>query len=148
MRRRCTLWIVGLAVCGSALCMARASQARRRDLDLLLDAIATAESQNNAKAVGDGGQAFGPYQIHRAYWSDGTRFLRVDWGYEDARDPLKAREVVRAYLLHYGEGKGLIDLARIHNGGPQGDCKASTLPYARKIARLIDENTACCSTPR
>ena len=40
---------------------------------------------------------------------------------------------MKAYLLHYGKGKSLIEKARIHNGGPCGDKKKATVCYARKI---------------
>jgi soluble lytic murein transglycosylase-like protein len=108
------------------------------DMEALLDAIAQVESRSEPNAVGDHGRAAGVYQIHQAYWEDGTRILGVDWRYRDARDPEKARQVVRAYLSHYGKGKSLIDLARIHNGGPQGDEKKATLAYAHKVAAVLE----------
>jgi hypothetical protein len=73
-------------------------------IDLLLDAIAQVESHNDPGAKGDGGKASGIYQIHRAYWADGTKFLGVDWDYAQVADQAKAREVVRAYLRRYGAG--------------------------------------------
>jgi len=108
------------------------------DLSSLLDAIAIVESNNDAAAVGDGGRAVGVYQIHRAYWRDGTRILKVDWDYRCAFDSQKARRVVEAYLLHYGQGLGIIELARIHNGGPDGHRQECTLPYAEKIKKLLE----------
>ena len=108
------------------------------ELSRLLDAIATVESNNDAAAVGDGGRAAGVYQIHRAYWRDGTRILKVDWDYRCAFDSQKARRVVEAYLLHYGQGLGIIELARIHNGGPDGHRQECTLPYAEKIKKLLE----------
>jgi hypothetical protein len=107
-------------------------------MDRLLDAIALVESRNQSTVTGDNGRAVGTYQIHPAYWTEGTRILGVHWAYRDARDPEKARQVVRAYLCHYGNGRSLLDLARIHNGGPKGYEKAATLTYARKIARVLD----------
>ena len=107
-------------------------------MDRLLDAIAMVESHNQPTATGDGGRAVGMYQIHRAYWMEGTRILGVDWAYYDARDPEKARQVVRAYLCHYGQGRSLLDLARIHNGGPRGWEKAATLTYAYKIKQILN----------
>ena len=115
---------------------ARASDEDR--IDRLLDAIACVESNHNSRAIGDGGRALGTYQIHKRYWKDGTRFLGVDWSYDQAQDPAKARQVVRAYLLHYGKGKTLLQKARIHNGGPRGHRKQATLKYARKIAVLLE----------
>jgi len=109
-------------------------------MDLLLDAIAKVESRGNPASVGDSGRAAGTYQIHRPYWADGTRILGVDWNYRDARDPQKARQVVRAYLSHYGKGKALLEMARIHNGGPKGDQKEATLVYARKVEQILDDD--------
>jgi hypothetical protein len=83
------------------------------------------------------GRAVGVYQIHRSYWVDATKILRVDWDYGDARNPCKARQVVQAYLRHYGRGKTPIEMARIHNGGPRGHRKAATLAYARKIEQVL-----------
>ncbi len=106
-------------------------------MDRLLDAIAHVESRNDPNAVGDSGRARGVYQIHRLYWQDGTRLLGVTWSYDDAVDPVKARQVVRAYLRHYGRDRDLLDLARIHNGGPSGHKKAATRPYADKIEAVL-----------
>jgi hypothetical protein len=109
------------------------------EMERLLDAIASVESNGNARAVGDKGRAIGAYQIHKRYWKDGTRFLGVNWSYELARDPAKARRVVKAYLLRYGKGKTLLQMARIHNGGPRGHRKRATLKYARRIALVLKE---------
>lgn len=109
-------------------------------IDWLLDAIARVESNRNARAIGDSGRAIGSYQIHKRYWKDGTRFLGVDWSYAQARDPAKARQVVRAYLLHYGKDKTLLQKARIHNGGPRGHRKKCTLKYARRIAQFLERS--------
>lgn len=107
-------------------------------IERLLDAIAQVESRSNRNAVGDGGRAIGVYQIHRRYWQDGTRILGMDWPYEDAANPAKARQVVRAYLRHYGKDRSLLDMARIHNGGPNGHKKESTQDYAKKISAVMD----------
>jgi hypothetical protein len=116
-------------------------------MDRLLDAIAVVESGDNPAAVGDHGRALGPYQIHRAYWAEGTELLGVAWEYRDARDPQKSRQVVRAYLSHYGRGKTLLDMARIHNGGPRGYEKAATLGYARKIEQVLSEEESGSGRP-
>jgi hypothetical protein len=141
VRQSCIFLAIGLCAWGLGTCDVRAGTPKTSDLDLLLDAIEIVESQDDLRTFGDGGRAIGPYQIHRAYWQDGTRILGVDWTYEHARDATKAREVVRAYLVYYGKGKSLIDLARIHNGGPDGDRKTSTLPYASKIAKVLAAQT-------
>ena len=128
-----------LAVGWSVLLMPRTAAVPQEDpMDRLLDAIAMVESRYNPAAVGDHGRALGAYQIHRSYWAEGTELLGVTWKYRDARDPQKARQVVRAYLSYYGRGKTLLDMARIHNGGPKGYAKAATLPYARKIEQVLN----------
>ncbi len=126
----------------AGLCLLMTTQAApaadKNDLEFLLDAIAHVESNNNPDAVGDNGRALGAYQIHRRYWQDGTRILGVEWKYREARDPHKARQIVRAYLRHYGKGKGLLDMARIHNGGPNGHKKKATLVYSRKVETVLE----------
>lgn len=116
-----------------------ASASQNDPMERLLDAIAVVESRENPGAMGDQGRAVGVYQIHRPYWAEGTEILGVNWAYADARDPQKARQVVRAYLSHYGRGKTLLDMARIHNGGPKGYEKRATLAYARKVEQVLEE---------
>lgn len=105
--------------------------------DGVIGAILAVESGGDCNAVGDGGLAIGPYQIHRGYWQDATRFLGVDWPYSDARDPVKASRAVRAYTSHYAAYYRRPwtpeTIARIHNGGPTGWKKASTLTYWSRI---------------
>ncbi len=132
------------AVAAAIWLLAPAGAARAAEVDpmeRLLDAIAQVESRSDPNAVGDGGRAIGVYQIHRPYWQDGTRILGVDWAYRDAADPVKARQVVRAYLRHYGRDRGLLEMARIHNGGPKGHEKKSTRDYARKIEAILSGQT-------
>ena len=111
-------------------------------LERTLNAICAVESKNGRDTHdGDGGAAIGPYQIHRAYWVDGTLFLGVRWPYSDARDPAKARMVVRAYLEHYQRGSGYPATpetwARLHNGGPDGPRKATTRGYWYKVSEWL-----------
>jgi len=132
-------WYTAMALCLCLVVTQQVAGAADNDrMDKLLDAIARVESRNNPAAVGDGGRAVGVYQIHRSYWAKGTEILGVSWDYRDARDPQKARQVVRAYLSYYGRGKTLLDMARIHNGGPRGYVKAATLSYARKIEQVLN----------
>lgn len=111
-------------------------------LERTLDAICMVESSGGRDTRdGDGGRAIGPYQIHRAYWADGTRFLKVSWPYSDARDPVKARRVVRAYVTQYQRAGGYPPTpevwARLHNGGPRGPEKTSTLPYWLRVQTFL-----------
>ena len=117
-----------------------ASVALAQPSENLLDAIEQVESSGMGANTpdGDGGKAIGPFQIHRAYWRDAVEFDRTIGGkYEDCRKPEYARKVVRAYLSRYGKGKSAKELARIHNGGPKGHRKASTLPYWEKVDEIL-----------
>ncbi len=89
------------------------------DINRLLPALAYVESGNNPKAVGDGGDAIGIYQIHRAYWQDAVDFDKTLGGsYNDCFNPEYAERVVRAYLKRYAPTNATVEqLARIHNGG-------------------------------
>jgi hypothetical protein len=82
---------------------------------------------------GDNGAALGPLQIHRAYWQDSG----VPGTYSQCADLAYSRRVVTAYLKRYAKSAwdaGRVDvLARVHNGGPSGHRKQSTLAYSRKV---------------
>ena len=95
----------------------------------LLDAIATVESNNDDKAIGDKGRAIGRFQIWKTYVDEVNRICRLKkngktFSYEDRKDTVKSREMVRIYLEFWGRqyerntGKKatLEVLAKIHNG--------------------------------
>ena len=86
--------------------------------------------------IGDGGRALGPLQIHRGYHAD----ARIGGDYSRCADLDYSRRVVSAYLQRYAPqawaSGDVKTLARIHNGGPRGDKKSTTLGYAAKVARL------------
>jgi len=117
------------------------------DMDQLLKAIATVESNNNDSAVGDCGKAIGRYQIWESYVSDVNRFAKTTFTWEDAKDPKKAKVIVTLYLNHYGKrytkltGKPVTPkvLSRIHNGGPNGFRKSVTLKYWDKVKEQYHE---------
>lgn len=104
----------------------------------ILDAIRAVETGGHpdpANAIGDAGRALGPYQIHRAYWTDATErdpALRA-LGYQSVRDQAVAERVVLAYLTRYAPTWDIRTVARIHNGGPRGHTKAATVRYADRV---------------
>jgi hypothetical protein len=109
----------------------------RPSIDAILDALQAIESGGCADggrgATGDGGRAIGPFQIHAAYFRDSG----VEGRYQDCRDAEFSRRVVLAYwkrwcpeALERGDAEVL---ARVHNGGPRGASKRSTLVYWRKV---------------
>lgn len=118
----------------------------RWSVDEILDALRTVETGGEKRggrhAVGDGGAAIGPYQIHRAYWTD----AKLPGRYEDCRDPRYARSVVLAYWKRYcADALARCDaetLARTHNGGPRGSTRAGTIGFWKKVERALVENRA------
>jgi len=107
--------------------------------DDLLDAIEWVESKGDPWSVGDGGDAVGAYQIHKIYIDDVNRLAKSRIGYfeySDRSDKDKSREMVKIYLKHYGGT--LEEMARKHNGGPQGHKKESTKPYWLKVKARME----------
>lgn len=111
----------------------------------LLDAIEFVESNANPSAVGDGGKSIGSFQITKAYVDDVNRIYNKRYTHKDRHDRQKSRQMTILYLLHYGrlyerETKKEATyeiLSRIHNGGPRGMYKDSTLPYWFKVKNRI-----------
>jgi hypothetical protein len=124
------------------VCQAATTDPREAVFLRTAKAIMQVESGGDPQAVGDGGKAIGPYQIHRDYWADGTRFLGVTWPYEQARDPVKSLAVVRAYTRHYARVHRQPwtpeTIARIHNGGARGPEKKATEKYWLKCRKVLD----------
>lgn len=86
---------------------------------------------------GDGGRALGPFQIHYAYWADSG----LPGKYEDCADYRYALKVVTTVLNKYApkavERQDFKTLARVHNGGPAGHRRKSTLVYWNRIQRYL-----------
>ncbi len=110
---------------------------RRAPSAALYAAIRTVESGGNDRAIGDGGRAKGPYQIHRGYWRDGCEFGKVRWSYDKhVWDRAKCQQVVAWYWQRYGASTDE-ERARMHNGGPRGHEKAATLGYWLKVEAAL-----------
>jgi hypothetical protein len=107
------------------------------NLTNLISALIIVESSGRDNAVGDGGRALGPLQIHRAVVVDVNRFTGSSYRWESMTNRAQARAVCEAYLRHYGKGCTTEQLARRWNGGPQGDRKSATLPYWRKVEAAL-----------
>jgi len=115
--------------------------AQAQPSDKLLDAIKQVESGGHTgKIVGDNGKAIGPYQIHRSYWLDACAYdpSLGSRPYSACFEEAYARKVVVAYLTRYGKGRNAEQLARIHNGGPQGYKKSATKQYWVKVQKEMD----------
>lgn len=107
--------------------------------------LATIESNQNARAIGDDLQSIGILQIQEAYVQDAAEYANEDWVHMDALDELTAIKIFRAYMERYATEERLgrpvtfEDIARIHNGGPNGYKKKSTIPYWSKVKCLMEK---------
>jgi hypothetical protein len=82
--------------------------------------------------------------LHKEYVQDAAEHAGYAWTHDHAWDPISAVAIFNAYMQRYATGDRLLrdvtaeDIARIHNGGPQGHKKASTTMYWKKVqAELI-----------
>ena len=110
----------------------------------LMCALRIVESGGDDNAVGDGGKAIGPYQIWKIYWKDAIEFdPSIGGKYEDCFNREYAEKIVDAYMRRYATKRRLgheptwEDMARIHNGGPNGHKKQSTVKYWKKVQNVL-----------
>jgi hypothetical protein len=91
--------------------------------------------------IGDNGAALGPLQIHKVYWRDARM---PDGSYADCAELSYAKRVVARYMARYATERRLgrpvtaEDIARIHNGGPNGYKKKATLKYWEKVKEYLN----------
>lgn len=108
-----------------------------------LDAVRQVETggmlNDGRGAVGDGGDAIGPYQIHRAYFIDAVAYDKSlsTHKYEECLNNKELSErVVKAYIKRYlPKDHSEASAARICNGGPQGFKRTSTIGYLKKFLK-------------
>ena len=108
----------------------------------LISAIMAVESGGRDQAIGDGGRALGPLQIHRAVVVDVNRFAGTSYRWEGMTNRADARKVCELYLTRYAKGRSMQDAARIWNGGPTGHTKSATKPYWTRIQRNLSPELA------
>ena len=105
------------------------------------------ESTCDPTKVGAAGE-IGWYQILEPYWIDALEYdPSIKGVYKDvARDKAYAEKVILAWWDRYATEKRLgrkvtdEDRARMHNRGPNGYKKDSSLGYWKKVKALIDAN--------
>ena len=163
IRRTSTRWlrsttalllVAGAAIAGGEGEPRGASPTPTARQRLMLDAIRHVESGGlDPVPDGDGGRAIGPYQIHRAYWTDAHAFDPTLGGsYQDCRKRHYAERVVAAYMRRYARAAWAAGdaqtIARIHNGGPRGHKKNATKGYWRRVQARLRELNAATTTAR
>ena len=115
-----------------------------KEMTDVLAAIRIVESNDDPNAVGDGGDSIGCYQIQKCYWLDAKEFSDLDGTYLDCYNRGYADRTVRCYMDRYATERRLgrevtqEDIARIHNGGPNGYKKKATLKYWEKVKKELN----------
>jgi len=105
----------------------------------LIMAIIAVESGGDNHAIGDNGRAYGCLQIWSVYVEDANQFAGTSYTHLDAFDREKSIAMFKAYMSRYATEKRIghtptaEDIARIHNGGPNGYRKVATDAYWAKV---------------
>lgn len=123
-----------------------------QNLDHIYEVIKQVETRGNSEAIGDGGKAFGPVQIHSICVRDVNRIYGTKYKHSEMFDDNCAREVFKLYLGHgiklfkkkHGTDPITQDIVRMWNGGIySGYRRQSTLKYYRtylKFEKLCKHN--------
>ena len=106
---------------------------------LFLKILGKIESNNNPNAFNKKENAIGIYQIRPLYFKDAQKFdpRLKKYNHWHCFNLWVSQVAVISYLTHYCKTFTLEEMARIHNGGPNGYKKASTLKYWKKFVSLI-----------
>ena len=112
--------------------------------------VETGGERDPENAVGDGGASIGPYQIMWAYWYDAQQYDQSLTNNGNTYQNCKgagsyqySRRVIQAYMDRYATPSRLghtatsEDIARIHNGGPNGYKNPNTLAYWQKVQQYL-----------
>jgi hypothetical protein len=105
----------------------------------LMFAIMLVESGGDATAIGDNGTAHGCLQLTENYIQDASTHAEENWTVQDAYDKETSAKIFVAYMDKYATEERIgrkvtpEDIARIHNGGPNGWSKKSTESYWKKV---------------
>ena len=102
----------------------------------------TRGEKNPDVAVGDNGDSIGAYQIQKSYWQDAVEKNPTlkKRGYEAVKDREYAEQVIIAYMTRHAPDWKPETILRIHNGGPKGHQKKSTVKYWREARQYLPEN--------
>jgi len=105
----------------------------------LLGAICKIESNGDCSKIGKVGE-LGCYQIRECFWIDALEYdSSIGGEYEDVIDKEYAEKVIYAFWDRYATEERLgkpatdEDRARMHNKGPNGYKKDSSIPYWIKV---------------
>ena len=105
------------------------------NLTNLISALIAVESGGHDLAIGDGGRAIGPLQIHRCVVDDVNKRFRTHYQHIRMTNRAEAVQVFTRYVRIYSPSGNAEQIARTWNGGPRGDKKPATLGYWRKVKK-------------
>lgn len=121
--------------------------------DKLWNAIKKVESGGDLNAVGDQGRSIGPLQIGKKYYSDAVERnpslqsgKYAGYTYDNCKGPGSfeySKDVGNAYMSRYATERRLghpptnEDIARIHNGGPNGFDMNATKKYWENVKKNL-----------
>lgn len=118
---------------------------KSNNLHKIYDVIKYVETNNNPKAIGDNGKAYGIVQIHKIAVDDVNRIYGTRYRHEDAFEENCAREIFELYLLagiekfikKYNKYPTEKDLVRMWNGSIyNGYNKKSTIKYYNRYLKF------------
>ena len=141
----CTLIVFMFSYLTMAAALEGSKPSASRHVDLLA-AMCEVESNCDPTKVGKDDE-IGWYQILPCFWQDALEHdPSIGGKYEDvAKDKEYAEKVILAYWDRYATMKRLgreptdEDRARIHNKGPNGYKKDSSIPYWNKVTKILHE---------
>lgn len=108
--------------------------------DRLIRAIIAIESNNDPRAIGDGGRAVGCLQIWPITVADANRILgREEFALADRLDPDRSRAIFWTITNHYSSGCSDEIKAKRWCNGPRGEHKPGSAAYWAKVQRAMEE---------
>lgn len=140
-----------------AMCLSPAELGKPLEIGReLLNAMQYVESKGDSCAVGDTKRSLGPYQIMEGYYNDAVEFnpSLKDGGYTYSNivgpgSYEYSEGVIMSYMGRYATQERLghaptdEDIARIHNGGPNGFKRDTTIPYWIKVNKCLQNLEMC-----
>ena len=99
----------------------------------IFTAIRRVESCGNDYKVGDNGRSRGPYQIQRGYWRDACRSAGLHLNYDRLVWDRRSSEAVMLAYWRLQGARTTEQMARIHNGGPDGMNNPATREYYQRV---------------
>lgn len=107
--------------------------------DLLWEAVAIEESQQNPLAKNPYSSASGYYQLLRGYVAEANQILGYDkYSYNDRFSKEKSREMIEVVQSYYNPKKDIKKAIRLHRVGFSTTLEDPLAKYKRKVLNNLD----------